>query len=309
MIGLCTVMIEDAVVFGSGSALVGIVTPPLPESIRHRHTGVIFVNAGLVHRVGPNRLYVGLARELARRGCTCLRFDHAGIGDSPATLDERSFEQRFVDETRQAIDWLAAHRSCTRFVLVGLCSGTLIAFRTACADPRVSGLVLLTALLQDPSTVPADVVAEASDRRVARSYVTAKAGRQSTWRRALTGRANYANALRTGVRLVARTARPRAVHPDVARVVADLGDLLTRGVGILFLYGEPTTVLEYFRMTIEAEVPALARHGRLNVHILKHSDHTFSRARDQNRIAELVGTWIDESSAKTYTTTDSSEPS
>ena len=292
-------MHEEAIVFGSGVRLVGVVTTASESNSEAAGTGIIFLNAGLVHRVGPNRLYVNLARALAAQGFTSLRFDHSGIGDSPAADDDRPFGSRFVDEAQQAIDWLAAHRTCRRFVCVGLCSGTLTAFNLAKTDNRVSGLVLLTALLQDPATVPPDVVAEASNRRVARSYTTAKVLDQSTWRKVLTGQANYANAVRTGVRLLRSRAQSRPVDPDVDRVATELRALVERRVKVAFIFAEPTTVLEYFRMTLDPLLGELQRSGQLVVHIIKRADHTFSRLRDQNRVLELVTTWLGGESAKT----------
>jgi hypothetical protein len=40
-------------------------------------------NAGMLHRVGPYRLHVRLARDLARMGFSSLRVDLADTGDSP----------------------------------------------------------------------------------------------------------------------------------------------------------------------------------------------------------------------------------
>jgi pimeloyl-ACP methyl ester carboxylesterase len=282
-------MWEDAVVFGTPPSLVGVVTMPSATTRASQRTGVVFLNAGLVHRVGPNRLYVVLARRFAALGYPCLRFDHSGIGDSPAADDGRPFGERFVEEVRAAMDWFAAAHECERFVLVGLCSGTLTAFHTALVDHRVNGLLLLTALLQDPSTVPPEVVAEASDRRVARSYVTAKATSSTAWKRVLTGQANYRNVLQTGARLVTRQPRPRSVDPDVARVIADLSALVNRGVRVKFVFAEPTTVLEYFRMTLEADVTELPL---VDLTVMKRSDHTFSRQEDQKRLADAVSAWL-----------------
>jgi hypothetical protein len=42
----------------------------------------VLLNAGAVHRQGPFRLYVHLARRLAALGFSCVRFDQPGIGDS-----------------------------------------------------------------------------------------------------------------------------------------------------------------------------------------------------------------------------------
>lgn len=281
-------MRERAVVFGSRASLVGVLTSAEAPA-GSAPTGVVFLNAGTVHHVGPHRLYVCAARALAAQGFACLRFDHAGIGESPAAVDERPFQERFVGEAREALDLLAAEYGCQRFAIVGLCSGTLTAFLTALADPRVTDLVLLTALLQDPATVPDAFVAEAMNRRVARSYATEKARDGAAWRRVLTGRANYRHVLATGVQMVARQVRPAPVDPDVSRIIADLGHLLDRGVAISFVFPEPTTVLEAFRMTIEPAWDALARRGRLQLTILPRSDHTFTRLRDQRSVVDLIG--------------------
>ena len=46
---------------------------------------VVLLNAGLIHRSGPFRLYTRLARKLAKSGYIVLRFDLPGIGDAPMT--------------------------------------------------------------------------------------------------------------------------------------------------------------------------------------------------------------------------------
>jgi alpha-beta hydrolase superfamily lysophospholipase len=158
---------EDAIVFGSDVRLVGVVTTPAAPRDGVDRVGVVLLNAGVVHRVGPNRLYVTLARRLSQSGLTVLRFDHSGIGDSETRDDLMDFNQSSVAEAIAAMDWLARERQCRSFVLLGLCSGTLTAFKTAQVDQRVRGLILLTALLVDPATVPEEVVAAASDRRIA----------------------------------------------------------------------------------------------------------------------------------------------
>ena len=73
-------MIERPLYFGERSNLLGVLTAPAAP-----HPGspaVILLNAGLLHRVGPNRLHVDVARRLAEAGFTSLRFDMSGVGDS-----------------------------------------------------------------------------------------------------------------------------------------------------------------------------------------------------------------------------------
>ena len=283
---------EEAIVFGTNVRLVGIVTAPSPAAAKSGHTAVIFLNAGVVHRVGPSRLYVTLARQLARCGFTALRFDHSGIGDSQPRDDHVNFDESSVAETVEAMNWLAAERQCDTFVLVGLCSGTLTAFRVAQMDRRVTSLVLLTALLLDPSTVPEEVVAEAANRRIARSYLVEKVSSPDAWRKILAGTVDYRRAWRVIRRLIVGRVRGTPQAPGHAELIAQLHRLLKRGVSMQFIYAEPTTVLEWFRMTIEPELPALRRHGRIELSLVRQADHTFTQRRHQAQVVALTTGWF-----------------
>ena len=66
--------------FGTSHRLFGVLVKPRVASADR--PAVIMTNAGTVHRIGPHRLYVDLARELAELGFTVLRMDLSGIGDS-----------------------------------------------------------------------------------------------------------------------------------------------------------------------------------------------------------------------------------
>lgn len=129
---------ERAVRFGRGSGLVGIVSEP--QRARERTTGVILVNAGILHRVGPSRLNVYMARNFARAGFPCLRFDLSGIGDSDPSRDALPFEESSVRDVREAMDFLGANRDLDGFTVVGLCSGADLAYRAALADPRIRAI-------------------------------------------------------------------------------------------------------------------------------------------------------------------------
>jgi hypothetical protein len=65
-------MQEQAFRFGRARHLVGIAG--LPSSTAPDAVGVIVLNAGLVHRIGPFRLHVEMTRRLNARGYPTLRF-------------------------------------------------------------------------------------------------------------------------------------------------------------------------------------------------------------------------------------------
>jgi pimeloyl-ACP methyl ester carboxylesterase len=133
---------ERIVRFGPGDRLLGVVTaaaPTLPDA-----PACLLFNAGVVHRIGPHRINVKLARALAQRGFTSLRMDLAGLGDSPVAAEAgnvNSSDQAMAD-LRMAMDHLESTEGVRRFVLFGLCSGARHSYRLAQIDERVVGLLM-----------------------------------------------------------------------------------------------------------------------------------------------------------------------
>src|SRR5689334_21003043 len=114
-------VIERARRFGDEQTLVGIVTEP-PAGVLPR-AAVVLLNAGVVHRVGPNRMHVEIARGLAALGLVVVRVDLSGLGDSESRRDSTPFERAAVLETQGVMSALAAQYGVSRFVTAGLCSG------------------------------------------------------------------------------------------------------------------------------------------------------------------------------------------
>ena len=134
--------IERIVRFGSGERLLGIVTPaaqPVPDA-----PVCLLFNAGVVHRIGPHRLNVKLARALAARGFTALRMDLSGLGDSPVSADAASVNSsdQAMADLGAAMDFVERTEGVRRFVLFGLCSGARHGYRLAQLDPRIVALLM-----------------------------------------------------------------------------------------------------------------------------------------------------------------------
>src|SRR5262249_530045 len=106
---------------------------------------VLMINVGTNYHIGPNRMYVRMARDLAARGYRSLRFDLARIGDSRSVnefSEQRMYDKAQIADVKWAMDAME-RRGCDRFVLLGLCSGAYMAFQTALNDLRVTGQVLM----------------------------------------------------------------------------------------------------------------------------------------------------------------------
>lgn len=134
---------EEPVQFGQGGRLFGILTQPnTPHDTARELPVFIFLSAGLLHRVGPYRLHVRLARELGAMGFSALRVDLASVGDSPARVGLTN-QQSVAADFAEIVEMLSMRLRRSRLVLAGLCSGADNVARLAFSESGVVGMVLL----------------------------------------------------------------------------------------------------------------------------------------------------------------------
>ncbi|HET9032646.1 MAG TPA: alpha/beta fold hydrolase [Dokdonella sp.] len=117
----------------------GILSQPQPAA--DSDLCIILLNAGFIHRSGPFRLHVRLARALAASGVAAFRYDAPGVGDALTRSSETQLQA-----TRASLDALSAQFGYRRFVVGGICSAADLGWLLALADPRVVGLISIDGL-------------------------------------------------------------------------------------------------------------------------------------------------------------------
>lgn len=274
-------MIERAYRFGKDGCLAGVATSN-GDGKGSGVPAVVFLNAGLLHHVGPHRLHVDLARKLASRGAVSLRLDLAGLGDSGTRSDSLEYEKRAVADIRDAMDFLGAQWGIARFVLFGLCSGADNAHAVALEDSRVCGIVLLDGY----------------------AYRTRRFYLEHVRRRALDllDPMRWQNLLRRKYReLVQREDKPvifAREFPARERVQAELEVLARRGVRMKYVYsGDAFTHYNYpgqFREMFDK----VEFGGSLDVNYFREADHTFSLLKDRATLMESIADWYERSFGK-----------
>lgn len=113
--------------------LFGILSLPLLRDAEHKPT-VLLLNAGSVHRIGPNRNYVYIARQLLSHGFNVMRLDFLGLGDSLHPNPEKEnnpYMPEAVENVQQATYFLRQVHGINNVVLMGLCSGAYVSFQSA----------------------------------------------------------------------------------------------------------------------------------------------------------------------------------
>ncbi|MCJ0904099.1 alpha/beta hydrolase family protein [Rhodococcus sp. ARC_M6] len=123
---------------GAGNLLT-IVTTPATETTSDT---VVWHSTASEHRIGPARLWVEQARELAASGVRSVRFDRRGTGDSGMVADNESTPAVEASARVDALDLVDALDIPSHNRLhVGLCSGAWLSAYTA--DQRGGAAVVL----------------------------------------------------------------------------------------------------------------------------------------------------------------------
>lgn len=107
-------------------------------------TTVVFMPGRPQTRVGPHRLFVFLARQLALQGINAVRFDHSGWGDNLGPLQDY---QQPSEELASVLNWIKKQSPANQILLLGLCDGATASLLEGHAD--ISGLILLNPFFDD----------------------------------------------------------------------------------------------------------------------------------------------------------------
>jgi len=169
---------------------------------------VLMTPAGLRDRTGPSRLYVRLARRLAARGHTVLRYDTAGVGESEGELPSRDKVTCYAAMQRgdRAGEVVCAARALIhaagrpRVAVVGLSSGVFHAAQLARRAPTiVAGVFGISAptlvhevlLAETERAIHPDEGSFTWQRHIAHLYLK-RATDPDAWRRLWRGESDYA---------------------------------------------------------------------------------------------------------------------
>jgi len=281
-------MRERPVTIGKNPVLAGILCEPTPPQSAGARPLCLLVNAGLVHRVGPNRLYVQVARALAGHGYRSFRVDLSARGDSEARRDGISFIESSVIEMRSVMDHLERTAGATQFVVMGICSGAINSLQAAIVDARVAGCIAI------------DAPAYPTWKYYVRHY-RGRLLRADSWRNTFAGRNAIGRLLRGGG---ARSEPAPHVDEEFGEPFEDrpprpsreeaeilLAKITGRGGRILSIFSGSWSSYNYSNQFRDA-FPSIAASGLAEVSYYPDSDHTFTRLYNQRRLLGTIQRWM-----------------
>ena len=265
-------MVEQAFRFGRANHLVGIAGVPANQV--DDAVGVIVLNAGLVHRVGPFRLNVDMTRRLNAMGYPTLRFDLSTIGDSGASGESQTRGQQVCADVDDAMALLRKQAGCRRFVLVGLCSGAEKAHTVARdhgSHEKLKGVVFL------------DGFAYRTLGFKLRHYVPRMLDPRRWWRWA----ARKSREMADGDAPVFGVA---PLPQDV--VSADLRDMVERGMKLCMIYsGGINMYFNHSRQFRECFGSVMTSEA-VSTRYIEETDHTYVLVDDRRHLIDHIEAWL-----------------
>ena len=291
-----------------GLRLFGVLERPVQNG--RDGLAIILLSPGVKMRVGPQALYRRMSDEFVRMGITVFRFDFYGLGDSEGTLTEELLRDvynhievgRFVDDTVDAMDWMAQHCGTKQFILSGLCGGAITGLLAAGRDPRVAGLLGLgiTAVLAASSADASLYMTSGQLRATRKKYVRRLLSPQA-WARLLTFRSDY----RLITRFLTEPFRKPEPAPasDAPRPAADNANPLFPPAFFNMLASKRPILLVFGgsdRLQWEFEEKFVARHRQklaalpnlYEVHVVKDANHVLSLGEWQREMIDVSARWL-----------------
>jgi pimeloyl-ACP methyl ester carboxylesterase len=276
---------EKIITFGKDDSMMGILTEAQGSSASSGKPLVMILNAGIVHRVGPYRSSVDIARRLAAMGFSVFRFDLSGLGDSEMRRDNRTDEERAVVDVQETMDHLGTRLGVSRFILMGLCSGADNAHPVSVRDPRVVGGVFLDGFgyettgfylhhyldrLKDPTRW----------RNVFNRLWSGIARGLLFWRR------SNADVAQQKTKTYVREFPPRDKTEREVQLLID------RGMELLYIYTSGVARYLNHKGQFRAMFPKLRWGKNIQLEFYPRADHTYSVLSDRDWLYETVQGWM-----------------
>jgi alpha-beta hydrolase superfamily lysophospholipase len=261
---------------------------------------LVLVNSGSVHQVGPNRVYVELARHLQAAGFPTLRVDLRNLGDSirgRSSNENHPYPETMIDDLSRFLEWAGDVAGYERIVVAGICSGAHAAFKSGMqlANERLKGALIINPLtfhwheglsLRIPPAF--QTLSELSyyqgamrDPRKWAGLLRGQADIRGIWKflgrytRDTVGRV-YTEALeRTGIRAPGRLAMELGEYEELGRRADFVFSRSDPGYNILMHDARRT-------------VRRLRGRGLTSVTFIERADHTFSLAQWRSELAHAV---------------------
>jgi pimeloyl-ACP methyl ester carboxylesterase len=259
---------------------------------------VIFLNNGASPAVGPGSAWLDWAAKVAGAGLVAMRLDFDGLGESPSrqrSHENDSYPIGAAEDVSDAVDMLKT-RGISHVTLVGLCSGSVLAFDAAMRREEIKLIIAINPRLDKPF----------HDR----SHRRARAGGQTNRLFAIPLR--KAPLFPTLGRIPAPIWRALSLLHLVPRPTLAVERAVARGTAVSFVFGPTEWGLMAMRRRAPRHWARLEASPKVAITIVDSLDHSMfgleGRRQAENVLRDLLATDDFSSSASIPPTSEVTSP-
>ncbi|MDW3191302.1 MAG: alpha/beta fold hydrolase [Cytophagales bacterium] len=262
------------------------------EWIEKRQFGVVFLNAGIVNMVGPNRIYTKLAERLKHEGFPSFRFDFSGVGNGIQESNEFTFEDYQINETTFVLEEIKQQFGIKQFILLGLCSGGDVAFRMARSEhPMLLGTILINAFLlpREEIKLVHDDAKNRLEKRLHQQNIFSLKKWVGLFRKGPKHLIHILKKFTDSSSIISHPSHTTSSRDDSTLVGMDSHPML-------LVYSEGSVSYEVFKKKFSKQYKKMVAHGANNLNLMyfAHTDHNFATVISQLKLFDAVVNWLKE---------------
>ncbi len=277
----------------------GILCSPASGESR-RFPVVLLGNAGSIFHIGPNRLYVELARKLAAAGYASFRYDLPNIGDGLMYRHpeaNKPYPTDAVARITEVIEYAKQDLGHDSVVLTGFCSGSTQAFMAALEQKPTAPLIEI--MMVNPKVFYVedkveDKSVDTDNQVMQRSNYYRRAIRDTDrWKRFFTGDVDYKGVFQfifRRCRVIAGSSWKRLATimglNSGTRLGSDLVKFLKTGRRLSFFFSSRDPGHQILLETSGGVAKRLINDGKIPVYIIDDADHTLIALRCRAQFTE-----------------------
>jgi len=304
-------IIENIISYGPDNKRFAILTEPQIKP-HPQHPIIILSNSGANHRVGPNRLYVLLARELSRKGFRCLRIDVNGLGDSVISDSDNEnivYISNSSDEIRMAMQSFGDDYLERKYIVMGLCSGSYFSFNAALDLKDVN---IVKCILINPLTFywEKGMSLELSPTKNFShwNWYMSAIRNPASWIKMLKGKIAFAALTKTVLNRIkivissriSSIAEDNKLNDNITNgnklngntckhnLAGCLKDIIYNKTHLYFVLARKDPGYDILMMGAGKVVKKLIRRGEINIDFIENADHTFSKVVPRCDLIKMV---------------------
>lgn len=273
-------IIEKILQYGEENRLTGIITLPKEVDKLKGKPGIILLNAGILHKVGPYRLHVEIARALGKKGYPTLRFDLTDLGDSSSHISNRGnlTNNQYLDDIGHSIEIVNEKYMVENFVLIGLCSGAAYAHKYMVKDSRVAGGIFLDGYgYRTWKYCLYRSIELLSFQRISKYFERV---------------AKILNKKKTVSNDDSRERLHLWTLPPKKRVESDLLHLISRNSKLLYIYSRGAYTYYNYHSQFQDMFKSPQISQDIDWHFFPHTDHLYINTGDRKQLIQLIEQWI-----------------